>query len=83
MLGFAGDDGIEVAGQLDLEDVVVEEEKGAEGLTSVNSVQGFWVEAATCLSTARWVMKACTSGAPISLGWRFLWKRMKRVIQST
>ena len=38
------------------ENVAIEEEDGAEGLTSTDSVQGFWVEAATLPSVARWVM---------------------------
>jgi hypothetical protein len=49
-----------VGGKFDLfeEDVTVEEEDGAECLTSTGSVQGFCVEAATFRSVARCVMKA-------------------------
>ncbi len=43
----------------------------------------FWVDEATWPWTARWVSNASTSTAAISAGRRFLWKRMKRRIQST
>jgi hypothetical protein len=43
----------------------------------------FWVEAATCPSTARDVRNFMTSGARISAGWRLSWKKMKRRIQAT
>ena len=66
------------------EHFTVEEQKGAEGLTSTSSVQGFCVEAATFSFTARWVRKVSilrqaqdtASGAPISLGWRLPWNRI-------
>jgi hypothetical protein len=63
--GFMGAQGIDGAVEFLVEDVAVEEEQGAEGLTSASSVQGFWVEAATFCSTARWVRKASISAAPI------------------
>jgi hypothetical protein len=58
-----GDDGEgfisrENGGEFDFleENVAVEKEDGTEGFTSTGSVQGFWVEAATLASVARWVM---------------------------
>jgi len=60
--------------ELPIEHLLVEEKQGAESLVCV--------EAATFESTARWVRKAAISGSPISAGWRFPWKRMKRRIQS-
>ena len=53
VLGLFGAHSINGIEKLLLEDVAIEEEQGGEGLTSTSSVQGFCVEAATCLSTAR------------------------------
>lgn len=52
------------------ENVAVEEDDGAKGLTSTGSVQGFWEEAERERSVARWEMKHCISSTPMSLGWR-------------
>jgi len=58
MCGSFGAHGVDGVIQLLLEDIAIQEKQCAEGLTSASSVQGFWVEAATCFSTARWVRKA-------------------------
>ena len=51
----------------------IEKENSAQGLVPPAPTAGaVWVEAATLRSVARWVMKASTSGTPMSLGWRFL-----------
>jgi hypothetical protein len=55
-----------------VENVTVEEKNGAESLTSTGSVQGFWVDAETLRSVARYVMNSWSSGTPNSRGWR-LW----------
>ena len=75
---FTGEDGGQALGTFGtaeengfdflVKNIAVEEEDGAKGLTSTGSVQGFWVDAATLRSTARWVIKARISGAPISSG---------------
>jgi hypothetical protein len=44
--------------QISAQYFAVEKEQRAEGLTSLRSVQRFYVEAATLPSTARWVRKA-------------------------
>jgi hypothetical protein len=43
----------------------------------------FWVEALTRSFTARPERKALISGSPMCMGWRLLWKKMKRRIQAT
>ncbi len=43
----------------------------------------FCVAAETPPSTARWDRKVLISPAPMSLGWRLSWKRMKRRAQAT
>lgn len=63
--GFFGADDVGGDVHFHLEDVAVEEEDGGEGLILGGGGDVFF-------STARWVMKAWISGAPMSLGWR-LW----------
>lgn len=66
---------------LHLEHMTIEKEQCIERLTSTGSVHGFWVEAETCLSIARWLRKAWISAEPMPLGWHkqpclLLWKKI-------
>jgi len=74
---FFGAEYIRGEGDVYLQDMAIQENDSAQCLVSLApTARTVWVEAATCLSMARWVMKAWISSAPMSLGWRLLWKRM-------
>jgi hypothetical protein len=71
---FGADEFEGFAFELDVEDVAVEEEDGADGLISLApNARTVWVEAEAFLSTTRWVMNWLISWVPISFGWRLLW----------